>query len=130
MDIGEVAEQLGLPASTIRYYEKEGLIERQVRFSGRRQFNDQAVVALQFVQLALAAGFTIAETKALLEHHHDNPTSKGLWRPFVEQKQVCIKQKIKDLQLMERILDDLNRCECESITECVRAADCNTCLKL
>ena len=62
MQIGDVARKLDMPASTIRYYEKVGLIERQQRVSGRRQFNDRALFALRFVQLAQAAGFTIGET--------------------------------------------------------------------
>ena len=66
MKIGEVARRLGVPASTIRYYEREGLIERQHRVSGRRQFDERALLMLQFAQLAQAAGFTIAETKGLL----------------------------------------------------------------
>ena len=122
MNIGEVSRRLGLPASTIRYYEKEGLISHQPRVSGRRKFNDQALVELQFVQLAQAAGFTIAETKSLLENHGRDPSPIGLWMPFVEQKQASIKQRIKDLQQMDRILDKLTRCECSTIKQCVSAA--------
>lgn len=115
--------QLGIPASTIRYYEKEGLIERQRRVSGRRNFNDQALVALQFVQLAQAAGFTLAETRSLLQRHHQDPGQTGLWRPLVEQKQQRIKQQIKDLQRMERVLDKLNQCTCATTRQCVDAAN-------
>ena len=122
MNIGDVSQRLGIPASTIRYYEKEGLIEHQSRVSGRRKFNDQALVALQFVQLAQAAGFTIAETKSLLESHRQDPSPAGLWRPFVEQKQASIKQRIKDLQQMDRILDQLTLCECSTLEQCVGAS--------
>ena len=52
MNIGDVSQQLGMPASTIRYYEKEGLLEPQVRVSGRRKFSHQALVTLQFIQIA------------------------------------------------------------------------------
>ncbi len=67
MKIGDVAERLGIPVSTIRYYEKVGLIEHQRRVSGRRDFDERALFALQFIQLAQAAGFTIVEMKSLLE---------------------------------------------------------------
>lgn len=122
MNIGDVSQRLGMPASTIRYYEKEGLIEYQARVSGRRKFDDQAIVTLQFVQLAQAAGFTITETKSLLENHRQDPSRTGLWRPLVEQKQASIQQQIKDLQQMDRILDQLNLCECSTLKQCVRAA--------
>lgn len=126
MNIGEVSCQLGMPASTIRYYEKEGLIDYQRRVSGRRIFNDQSLVALQFVKLAQAAGFSIAETKTLLEAHAKEPGAKGLWRPFVEEKQASIKQQIKDLRKMDRVLDLLCRCECTTIKQCVNASNCKT----
>ena len=128
MNIGDVSQRLGMPASTIRYYEKEGLIERQSRVSGRRKFNDQALVGLQFVRLAQAAGFTIAETKSLLESHRHDPSPAGLWRPFVEQKQASIKQQIKDLQQMDRILDQLTLCECLTLEQCVGASSRNSCV--
>ena len=50
--IGDVSEQLGIPASTIRYYEQVGLIDQQQRVAGRRAFNEKALYMLQFVQLA------------------------------------------------------------------------------
>ena len=119
---GTLAGHSGVNSETIRYYEKEGLIEHQSRVSGRRKFNDQAIVTLQFVQLAQAAGFTITETKSLLENHRQDPSRTGLWRPLVEQKQARIQQQIKDLQQMDRILDQLNLCECSTLKQCVRAA--------
>ena len=122
MNIGDVSQQLGMPASTIRYYEKEGLLEAQVRVSGRRKFSHQALVTLQFIQMAQAAGFTIAETKSLLQHHKQDPGVMGLWRPFVEAKQTSIKQQIRDLQKMDRILDQLTKCECVTLEQCVKAS--------
>ena len=91
MNIGHVAEQLGIPASTIRYYEKVGLIERQNRVSGRRNFDDRALVALRFVRIAQAAGFTIAEIKSLLDSYTRDPSPAGLWKPFAETKQKLVK---------------------------------------
>ena len=52
MQIGEVAEQLDIPTSTIRFYEKVGLIRAQPRVSGARVFDERAAFALRFVQLA------------------------------------------------------------------------------
>ena len=123
MNIGDVSQRLGMPASTIRYYEKEGLIEHQPRISGRRNFSVKSLVTLQFVQLAQAAGFTIAETRSLLENHREDPGCTGLWMPFVAQKQASIKQKIKDLQQMDGILDRLRDCKCTTIQQCVDASN-------
>ena len=123
MKIGDVAERLGIPASTIRYYEKVGLIERQRRVSGRRYFDDRALFALRFIQLAQAAGFTIAEMKSLLESYAKDPSPAGLWKPFAETKQVSIRQQIETLQQMDRVLTELVNCRCSTLAECVRLAD-------
>lgn len=123
MNIGDVSQQLGLPASAIRYYEREGLIEAQARVSGRRNFNIKAIETLRFVKLAQTAGFTISETRYLLDKHKLDPSVTGLWRPLVEQKQQSIKQQIKDLQKMDEVLDKLKQCCCTSIKQCVGEAD-------
>lgn len=122
MKIGEVARRLGVPASTIRYYEREGLIERQHRVSGRRQFDERALLMLQFAQLAQAAGFTIAETKGLLRSYAAEPNPSGMWQPFVENKRVAIREKISALQQMDLILGELLNCRCETMSDCVKMA--------
>ena len=122
MKIGEVSEQLGLPASTIRYYEQVGLIERQARVAGRRQFTKKALFMLQFVQLAQAAGFSIAEIKSLLDNYAQDPSPAGLWSHFAEIKRTDIRQQIQQLQQMDRVLTKLINCECRSLEECVESA--------
>ena len=125
MRIGMVSDRLGVPASTIRYYEKVGLIERQHRVSGRREFNDRALLVLQFVQLAQSAGFTIAETRALLESYVDDPSPAGMWQPFAQAKRGSIREQIKSLRQMDRVLAALLSCECATLDECVALA-CGT----
>ena len=122
MRIGDVSRQLGIPASTIRYYESEGLIDRQARVSGRREFNAQAVFALRFVQLAQAAGFSIDEMKSLLKRYDQDPSPSGMWRSLTEAKRQSVRGQIKDLRRMNRILGKLLDCDCETLNECVQIA--------
>ena len=119
MMIGDVSERLGIPASTIRYYEKIGLLEPLPRVSGRRVFNDQALFALEFVRLSQAAGFTIAETKSLLEAYANDPSPAGIWKTLAENKRTYIRTQIKKLKQVDRILTALLSCRCASLTECV-----------
>ncbi|PCJ27488.1 MAG: Cu(I)-responsive transcriptional regulator [SAR86 cluster bacterium] len=121
MNIGEVSSQLSIPASTIRYYEKIGLIERQGRISGRRQFNERAIYTLQFVQLARIAGFSIAEIKSLLKNYEKDYTASGLWNPLAKAKQKSIREQINNLQYMDSILDKLIQCRCKTLKACIQA---------
>ncbi len=122
MKIGLVAKRLNIPASTIRYYEKIGLVEPQARVSGRRDFDDQALLTLQFVQLARAAGFSIDEIKSLLLSFDKDPSPTENWQPFAEAKRASIRQQIKDLKRMDSILTELLKCRCTTLTECVTAS--------
>ncbi len=123
MKIGDVANQLGIPASTIRYYEKVGLISRQPRVSGWRHFDAHTILTLRFIQLAQASGFTLAETKSLLEYSLHNPRPRSVWKSLAKAKQAEIKKQIATLQHMDRALAKLNNCTCASLEACVRLAE-------
>ena len=47
--IGQVAEMFGLPISTLRYYDKQGLFPNMERVSGIRKFSDTEIEALRDV---------------------------------------------------------------------------------
>ena len=119
MKIGDVSTKLGMPASTIRYYEKIGLIDPQRRISGRRGFDDSALFALEFVRLSQAAGFTIAETKSLRDAYADDPSPAGIWKSLADGKRSAIRAQIEELKQMDRILSELLSCSCNSLIECV-----------
>jgi len=119
MKIGDVSAKLSMPASTIRYYEKVGLIEPQQRISGRREFDDRALFALEFVRLSQAAGFTIAETKSLLDAYASDPGDTGAWKSQAQLKRSEIRRQIKELKQMDKILSELLSCNCQTLSECV-----------
>ena len=120
IQIGDVAKQLNIPASTIRYYEKIGLIKNQSRVSGRRCFDQNTLSTLQFIKLAQSVGFTITETKGLLEHFNNEPQKQQQLRQnFIHQKQMEIRKKIADLQQMDNALTRVANCECTSIENCI-----------
>lgn len=129
MLIGDVAERLGIPASTIRYYEKVGLIEPQRRVSGRRSIDRRAISTLQFIQLAQAAGFTIAEMRTLLECYAKDPSPRGTWKTIAEGKKAAVRSQMKQLRQMDRLLTEFLKCDCSTITKCVERAGCDSRVK-
>lgn len=119
MKIGEVSKRTGLPASTIRYYEKVGLMKFQPRISGRRDFDDQAMFVLKFVRLAQSAGFSIEEIKSLIEAYQQSSKSTGVWLDMVQRKRSQIRSKMAELSQMEAILTELLSCKCASLDQCI-----------
>ena len=75
MKIGELADQLGVASSAIRYYEQVGLIKPPLRISGQRSFPESALKTIRFIQLAQAGGFSIAEIKTILDGYPDSELS-------------------------------------------------------
>jgi DNA-binding transcriptional MerR regulator len=61
LDIAEVAEQCGVPASTLRFYEEKGLIESVGRRGLRRVFAASVLERLALIALGRAAGFSLDE---------------------------------------------------------------------
>ncbi len=68
MRIGELADQAGVTAKTVRYYESIGLIPDPGRTgSGYRDYDTDALERLRFVRDAQAAGLTLKESRTILD---------------------------------------------------------------
>jgi DNA-binding transcriptional MerR regulator len=59
MDIAEVAQRAGVPASTLRFYEEKGLIASIGRHGLRRVFDTGVLERLALIALGRAAGFSL-----------------------------------------------------------------------
>lgn len=66
MDIADVAKLTGVPASTLRYYAKKGLLESLAGPGQRRQFAADVADRLALIALGQAAGFSLDEVGAML----------------------------------------------------------------
>lgn len=63
----KMARAAGVEISTVRYYERRGLIAApERRASGYRQFDDEVVRRVRFIRHAQALGFTLEEIAGLL----------------------------------------------------------------
>src|SRR5688572_6021621 len=76
--IGELARQAGVGIETVRFYERQGLLEEpKRRASGYRQYDVEAVAVLRFIRRAKELGFTLREIKALLALRLDDSASRA-----------------------------------------------------
>lgn len=68
LTIGALARRVGLPRSTIRYYESRGLVRPLRRnCGGHRRYGSEALASLGFVARCKALGFTLAQIAELLD---------------------------------------------------------------
>lgn len=63
MTIGELAIESGVPASTIRYWERIGVLPVPARISGQRRYLQDALHRLAVLRLAQACGFRLEEMR-------------------------------------------------------------------
>ena len=64
--IGQVAEMFGLPISTLRYYDKQGLFPNMERVSGIRRFSDREIEALRVIECLKKAGMEIKDIRQFM----------------------------------------------------------------
>ena len=119
MNIGEVARQVGLQTSAIRYYESIGLMPAPPRMHGRRRYDSLALNRLHVIKAAREMGFGVGEIAILLNGFSDRTTPPERWRKLAEQKLPQVDEFIeRALALKNLILSGLE-CDCEDISLCL-----------
>ena len=117
MQIGELAQRLGLRASAIRYYESLGVLDPAKRKSGRRQYGPHDVNRLKLLQAVQQAGFTLAEARTLLPVLLDNRGSSKRWREIAQSKLQELDASIQRLQSARSALAEAMDCTCAGSAE-------------
>lgn len=64
--IGQVSKLFGLPVSTLRYYDKEGLFDNIHRESGIRKFSDKDLERLRMIECLKKSGLEIKDIKQFM----------------------------------------------------------------
>jgi DNA-binding transcriptional MerR regulator len=114
MDIVEVAQRSGVPASTLRFYEEKGLIASIGRRGLRRLFDPGVLERLALIALGRASGFSLDEMAGMF-------TPDG--RPRIDRRVLAdkadeIDRKIRELSAMRDGLRHAARCKAPSHMEC------------
>ncbi len=105
LTIGQVAKRTGIGVETVRFYEREGLLEEpERRPSGYRQFDESIVTRLRFIRRAKELGFTLNEIKELLSLKLDPTTTCADVKRRAEAKIEDIDDRIFALERMKQAL--------------------------
>ena len=105
LQIGDVATETGLTVDTIRFYERERLLQRAARSSGGfRLFSQSDVADLAFIRNAQELGFSLQKIRDLLTLKNAEPPDCGEVEIMVEHKIASVRAKISALRKLEREL--------------------------
>lgn len=114
LDIGEVAQQAGVPPSTLRYYEEKGLIGTTGRRGLRRLFDPAVLDRLALIALGRATGFSLGEIARMF-----GPDGKPrIDRRLLAAKAAELDVKIRELIAMREGLRHAAACKAPSHLEC------------
>lgn len=122
MTIGELAEESGMPASTIRYWERIGVLPKPARVSGQRRYAADAVQRMAVLRLAQACGFHLDEMRHLLHGFGAGAKPPRRWQELAQRKRNELDEQIARLKTMRRVVDRVMQCQCLELPECGRIA--------
>ena len=98
--IGEAAEELDMPASTIRFYDKNGLLPSVSRTGGGvRLFDEDDLEWLRFVERLKVSGMPIKEIRAYIELYLAGDSTIEERRRIVYERKAAIEKQLEDLEL-------------------------------
>ena len=102
--IGQVAEMFGMPISTLRYYDKQGLFPNIERVSGIRKFSETEIEALRVIECLKKAGMEIKDIKQFMDWCVEGESTYPQRKAMFEAQKARMEEEIAR---MNRTLDML-----------------------
>jgi MerR family copper efflux transcriptional regulator len=119
MNIGTAARQSGLPPKTIRYYEDIGLLTAGRAANGYRDYSNEDVHRLRFVQRSRSLGFSVEECRQLLSLYTDRDRASADVKAIATEKLGEIDRKIAELTGLREMLGHLvENCHGDARPDC------------
>lgn len=108
MTIGELARLAGIGVETIRFYEREGLLEQPRRpMGGIRTYSEDSLAQLAFVHEAKELGFTLREIRDLVTLRADPATDAAAVRGRATAKLAQVEKELARIERKRATLRDL-----------------------
>lgn len=105
MNIGKLAEQAEVSTDTLRFYEKQGLVDAPARHAnGYRSYGEADLARVRFVRSAQSLGFTLTEIRQLLPQLAAGRLDRGLIEQHLNAKMAEIDAHMARLRALKREL--------------------------
>jgi MerR family transcriptional regulator, redox-sensitive transcriptional activator SoxR len=118
LTIGSVEQASGRTASSIRYYERIGLIPVPERVNGRRRYPRAILRTLAIIGTAQRAGLTLDEIRLLLAASPGDAAVSEHLRQVAARKLPEVRALIERTELVRRWLEAAAGCACPSLDDC------------
>jgi MerR family redox-sensitive transcriptional activator SoxR len=118
LTIGEVARRAGVATSSIRYYERIGLLPEPDREGGQRRYDADVLGKLGFIGVAQGAGFKLREIKELVKGVDSANGLGEQMRSLSSQKLGEVEVLLERTKAMKGWLEVAQECGCATPAEC------------
>jgi len=119
LTISEVARQVGLRPSAIRYYERIGILLPAQRVSGQRRYDTTVLYRLAVIQRARRSGFTLDEIRQLFFGFGNVTRASERWQKLSRKKLVELDSLMESITTMRGLLGKMMRkCHCDTLEQC------------
>lgn len=115
LTIGEVSRRADVPPTTLRYYEKVGLLNGPVRVGGQRRYDESVLARLEVIRMCKLAGFSLEEMVVLFT---DDAPGRLASRAMAQAKLADIDSRIESLVRARKVIEWGMACTCRSINDC------------
>jgi DNA-binding transcriptional MerR regulator len=115
MSIGALAAQTGTAISTLRFYERTGLLGAPPRVSGQRRYPPEAAERVAMIRMWRRAGFSVLEIEKLLADRQ----RLAAWQDLVRAKLDDLEIRLAEMQRSRSELQHALFCRAEDWTACV-----------
>ena len=124
MDIVEVAQRSGVPASTLRFYEEKGLISSVGRRGLRRVFGPRVLERLALIALGRAAGFSLAEIALMFGKDGRPRIDRGVLAAKADELDATIRKlgRVRDGLRHAAVCPARSHLECPTFQRLMQAA--------
>ena len=108
MRIGELSRETGVPVETIRYYEKEGLLEPPMRLQNNyRSYGDRHLARLRFIAHCRKLDMGLAEIREILNYDSSKPEEAGHIHELLHRQIEAVDARIRALTELQTKLYEL-----------------------
>ncbi|QEU05443.1 MerR family transcriptional regulator [Pseudomonas oryzihabitans] len=104
MRIGTLAQATGLSRDTLRFYERQGLLQARRRANGYRDYPPEAVEWLGYIRTAQRLGFSLQEIAANLKDVERAADPDAYLQELLRDKLRIIEARIDELQALRGVL--------------------------
>ena len=116
LDISEVSRSSGVPASTLRYYEEQGLVTSAGRRGLKRLFEPVILDQLALITLGKTAGFSLDEIAAMFGADGKPQISIAKLNDRADN----LDRQIEQLSALRDMIRHVAKCTAPSHMECPR----------